>query len=86
LLYWDGVTEALDRNPNMFGSERLKEVLGRQHDLALGSLQAGKLGEVERFVNGANQSGDIMLLAARYRRPEDGAGTVGGIPVTGQPV
>jgi sigma-B regulation protein RsbU (phosphoserine phosphatase) len=81
LLYSDGVTEALDRDQNMFGAERLKEALGRQDDLALGSLQAGILGAVERFAGGASQSDDITLLVVRYRRPLDGTdNSISGAP------
>jgi sigma-B regulation protein RsbU (phosphoserine phosphatase) len=73
LLYSDGVTEAMDRNEDMFGAERLKEVLGAQRDLSLGALQAGILEAVEQFAEGASQSDDITLLVVRYRRPAHGA-------------
>ena len=73
LLYSDGVTEAMDRNEDMFGVGRLKEALGAQMDLALGALQAGILDAVEKFAGGASQSDDITLLVVRYRRPVDGA-------------
>jgi len=72
LLYTDGVTEAEDRDRNLFGVGGLKEAIGRHRDGSLAELQAGILSAVERFAEGASQSDDITLLVVRYQRPEDG--------------
>jgi serine phosphatase RsbU (regulator of sigma subunit) len=69
VLYTDGVTEAEDRDRNLFGVGRLKEVLVRHQGGSLGELQAGILSAVERFAAGASQSDDITLLVVRYRQP-----------------
>ena len=73
LLYSDGVTEAHDRDQNLFGDERLTEALAPHQDSSLGDLQAGILTAVERFAEGASQSDDITILVVRYRKPAPGA-------------
>jgi phosphoserine phosphatase RsbU/P len=73
VLYTDGVTEAEDRDQNLFGAGRLKEALVWHQNGSLAELQAGILGAVERFAEGASQSDDITLLVVRYQRAEDGA-------------
>jgi sigma-B regulation protein RsbU (phosphoserine phosphatase) len=66
-LYTDGVTEAEDRDQNLFGTGRLKEAIGRHQDGSVGELQAGILSAVERFAEGVSQSDDITLLVVRYQ-------------------
>jgi phosphoserine phosphatase RsbU/P len=85
LLYTDGVTEAEDRDRNLFGAARLKEALGRYQGGSLAELQAGILGAVERFAGGASQSDDITLLVVRYQRPVDGAAQAGVSPAGSSP-
>jgi serine phosphatase RsbU (regulator of sigma subunit) len=87
LLYSDGVTEAEDKDQNLFGAARLKEALGRQQDPSLAAVQAGILAAIERFADGASQSDDITLLVVRYRRSESSdPGTAQGVPGDRLPV
>jgi serine phosphatase RsbU (regulator of sigma subunit)/pSer/pThr/pTyr-binding forkhead associated (FHA) protein len=76
LLYTDGVTEAEDKDLQLFGVARLKEALGRHSESSLRDLQSGILSAVETFADGASQSDDITLLVVRYRCP-DGLGIIG---------
>ncbi len=69
LLYSDGVTEAEDKQKNLFGTQRLKEALSPHQESSLDVLQAGILKAVEQFAQGTSQSDDITLLAVRYRLP-----------------
>lgn len=69
LLYSDGVTEAEDKERNLFGDERLVEALAPHQNSSLGELQAGILHAVDKFAEGASQSDDITILVVRYRRP-----------------
>jgi sigma-B regulation protein RsbU (phosphoserine phosphatase) len=69
LLYSDGVTEAHDKQQNLFGDDRLKEALAPHQNSSLDELQAGILHAVEQFAAGASQSDDITILVVRYRRP-----------------
>jgi phosphoserine phosphatase RsbU/P len=67
LLYTDGVTEAADRDRNLFQDVRLKEILGHHQDSSLKTLQDGIWSAVEKFTDGASQSDDVTLLVVRYR-------------------
>jgi phosphoserine phosphatase RsbU/P len=74
LLYTDGVTEAEDRERNLFQDVRLKEVLAPHQNSSLKDVVDGVLSAIETFTDGASQSDDVTLLAVRYRgtAPEDG--------------
>ena len=67
LLYTDGVTEAEDRNRNLFQDERLKQVLSQHQDSTLKTLQDGILNAIESFTQGTSQADDVTLLMVRYR-------------------
>jgi len=69
LLYTDGVTEAEDRNRNLFQDTRLKEVFGQHQDSSLKTLQDGIFSAIGKFADGASQSDDLTLLIARYHGP-----------------
>lgn len=69
LLYTDGVTEAEDRDRNLFQEERLKEALGKRGDSSLKTLQDGILSAIEEFTVGASPSDDVTLLLVRYHGP-----------------
>ena len=71
LLFSDGVTEAEDRDGNLFEIDRLCEVLAGHQDSSLESLQQRVLAAVESFTAGASQSDDITLLIVRYRTPAE---------------
>jgi sigma-B regulation protein RsbU (phosphoserine phosphatase) len=76
LLFTDGVTEAEDKDRNLFGLARLKDVLVQHTESSLYALQSGILLAMEKFSAGAKQSDDITLLAVRYRKQADRIGTV----------
>jgi len=76
LLFTDGVTEAEDKERNLFGRIRLMDTLVRHSGCALDTLQSGILSAVQGFTEAVTQSDDITLLAVRYRRPVDAVGTV----------
>jgi sigma-B regulation protein RsbU (phosphoserine phosphatase) len=67
LLYTDGVTEAEDRNRNLFQDARLKEALSLHQDSSLKALQDGIWNAVEKFTAGGSPSDDVTLLVVRYR-------------------
>jgi len=72
LLYTDGVTEAEDRDRNLFQDERLKEAFSQHQDSSLKTLQDGIWSAIEKFTEGANQSDDVTLLVVRYRGSAEG--------------
>jgi sigma-B regulation protein RsbU (phosphoserine phosphatase) len=66
VLFTDGVSEAFDRNQELFGEERLLAHL----QAALGSnareTSLGVLDAVRRHADGAKQSDDITVVSVRY--------------------
>jgi sigma-B regulation protein RsbU (phosphoserine phosphatase) len=66
VLFTDGVSEAFDRNEELFGEERLLSHLeastaGSARDTTLGILDA-----VRRHAAGAPQSDDITVVSVGY--------------------
>jgi len=69
-LFTDGLNEAENNTHAQFGDERIREVAGRV--LAKGEQQPLNLiyemsEAVHRFVNGAEQSDDLTMLAVQYK-------------------
>lgn len=62
LVYTDGVTEAMNRQRDLFGEDRLKEAVRGQSRLSPEALTRRVVAEVEKFANGAEPSDDITLL------------------------
>jgi len=67
VLFSDGVTEAMDPEEAMYGTERLLELLNGQEESPLADLQKNILESVENFTRGARQADDVTLLLVRYR-------------------
>ena len=73
-LYTDGVTEAMDMDENQYGEDRLIELLSFGNNYPSPSGDNGIAGavcemvsaDIERFVQGAEQSDDITMLCIRY--------------------
>ena len=66
VLYTDGITEAMNRQDDQFGDERLCEVVARHAHSTLEKMEAAILAAVAEFMHGAEQSDDITLLLVRY--------------------
>ncbi len=64
-LYTDGITEAEDKNHNMFGEERVKSVLAGGNGMAKDKLAKLKKA-ISAFVGGAVQSDDMTTVLIRY--------------------
>ena len=69
-LYTDGITEAMNENDELFGDERLKNVLTKYsgEKISMPELINGVHGEVKNFAGKAEQSDDITMLAFLYNR------------------
>ena len=64
-LYTDGVTEAMTHDKELFGEQRLVDVLNENKDcLPMELLQAVKR-KVDNFANGTEQADDITMLAIK---------------------
>ncbi len=66
LLYTDGVSEAFDKQGNIFTEERLLKVLEGSLDNPPEKLVDTVVREIHMFSEGVEQSDDITLLALRY--------------------
>ena len=64
-VYSDGITEAMNVNGEMFGEQRLGEVLDGLGAQDAASLIQGVLEKTQAFTEGAAQSDDITLLCLR---------------------
>jgi sigma-B regulation protein RsbU (phosphoserine phosphatase) len=65
-LYTDGVTEAANREKKLFGEERMnQELLCHKNGNVTGLLQDVRE-RLSQFVDGAEQSDDITMLAFRF--------------------
>jgi CHASE2 domain-containing sensor protein len=67
LVVTDGATEAMNRNREFFGSERLRVALGwAPEDVSPQQLVTKLRDDVHRFADGAEPADDLTLLAVRW--------------------
>jgi len=66
VLYTDGITEAFDADGQVFGEERLPEMLGRSEKLGTKYLVDAVVREVDEFAGDAEQADDITVFCLRY--------------------
>ena len=69
-IYTDGVTEATDKNNNLYGEERLLSALQKDEAKMLNPEKLLKFvkNDVEKFVDGADQFDDITMLGMIFKR------------------
>jgi phosphoserine phosphatase RsbU/P len=68
LLYTDGVTEAMDKDGQLFGDERLQQLLEKpDHEWIVSNVTRLILEEISNFAAGAEQTDDITILALSYK-------------------
>ena len=65
-LYTDGLTEAKNNQRQQFGLERMMDVLQQASDLTPEQLLVKMTDEVHAFVENAEPSDDLTMLAIRY--------------------
>ena len=71
VLFSDGVSEAMNREEDFYGEERLLATLATVSGAAPADIVTRVLTDVRAFAAGAKQSDDITVLAAQYA-PEHG--------------
>ena len=64
-LYTDGVTEATNTQEQLYGDQRLKEILDKNSEQPLDDLLDSVKNDIDLFVNGGEQFDDITMLALR---------------------
>lgn len=65
-LFTDGVTEAMDRNNELFSEARLEENLRGKAGVSLPQLIEGVIAAINIYASGAPQADDITTLALRF--------------------
>jgi sigma-B regulation protein RsbU (phosphoserine phosphatase) len=66
LIYTDGVTEAFNREGNVFSEEHLIEIVNRNRNLDSKSIAQTVLKEIDQFCEFVSQSDDITIMALHY--------------------
>ena len=64
-LFTDGITEAMNKELDLFGEERLGRLLEEHAHLSSQDLRERILGAVDAFVGGADQHDDITIVLLR---------------------
>jgi phosphoserine phosphatase RsbU/P len=67
LVYTDGVTEACNKNGELYEEPRLEAYLAAHASQGAAELVRGLHAEVERFEAGARRADDVTVLALRWR-------------------
>ncbi len=70
--YTDGVTEATDQGNNLYGMERLEEVLCKNCTCSPADLLPAVKADIDRFVGSAPQFDDITMLCLEYKAKTEG--------------
>ena len=77
-LYTDGVTEATNRNEQLYGEERLQRCIENNSDLSPEKLIEAVHEDIDRFVDGAEQFDDITMVVLKMK-PADRPGVNRGV-------
>ena len=71
-LYTDGISEAHNPEKELYGEDRLIELLQKQEMMPPRTITENVLNDVDVFANGADQSDDITILCFKLRdQPDD---------------
>ena len=62
ILYTDGITEAMNKNKELYGEQRFKESIISAKDKPLSEISTIILDGIENFTQGAENSDDITFL------------------------
>jgi sigma-B regulation protein RsbU (phosphoserine phosphatase) len=65
-VYTDGVTEATNKDLEMFGEERLEMALNKNKDAECKKLLPAIRREIDEFVGEAPQFDDITMVVLKY--------------------
>jgi sigma-B regulation protein RsbU (phosphoserine phosphatase) len=65
VLYTDGITEAMDRDGELFGDTALAELVARNHELDAAGLRERVVREVKAFVGDAEPHDDMTMVVMK---------------------
>ncbi len=66
-VYSDGLTEAENVNGDMFGEERVKEIIRREGEAGVERVHQSVISAIEEFTRGRDQTDDITIVIAERR-------------------
>jgi len=66
-FYTDGLTEAVNKEEQLFGDQRLLETVNKYRDLPLRDFTVAVRQEIDQFAAGAEQADDVTMLAVRFK-------------------
>ena len=69
-VYTDGVPEATDATPALYGDERMLKTLNAAKDRPLNELLHAVRADIDAFIGDAPQFDDITMLAMTYFGPK----------------
>jgi sigma-B regulation protein RsbU (phosphoserine phosphatase) len=67
VLYTDGITEAMNADSDLFGDNRLSNIVEEHGHLESGELRERILREIEAFVGGADQHDDMTMILMKVQ-------------------
>jgi len=67
VLYTDGITEAMNRNRELYGLTRLKDLIRAHKDLEVKETSRNIMLDVEKFADGTEQHDDETLLLLKIK-------------------
>ena len=67
VLYSDGITEALNAENEMYGTERFKELLSDTKNLSATEIREKILADLQKYQQGVNANDDITLVIAKFQ-------------------
>jgi sigma-B regulation protein RsbU (phosphoserine phosphatase) len=65
VLYTDGITEAMNRESDLFGEARLGRIIAEHGHLDAADLRERILREIEAFVGSADQHDDMTMILVK---------------------
>jgi sigma-B regulation protein RsbU (phosphoserine phosphatase) len=65
VLYTDGVTEAMDRDGELFGDAALARVVSAQHQLDAAGIRERVVRDVKAFVGDAEPHDDMTMVVIK---------------------
>ena len=68
VLYTDGITEAMNRDSDLFGDARLGRLVAEHGHLDAGDLRERILREIESFVGAADQHDDMTMILIKVEQ------------------
>jgi sigma-B regulation protein RsbU (phosphoserine phosphatase) len=68
VLYTDGITEAMNRESDLFGDARLGRLVAEHGHLDTGDLRERILREIESFVGTADQHDDMTMILIKVEQ------------------